>query len=62
MIELKYLKKEQAEKLEEKQEEAKKQIEEYAQLEEIENLPNLNCYTIVAVNDKLYMQQIEQKR
>ena len=57
MIEFKYLKKEQAEKLQEKQEEARKQIEEYAELEEIKDIPNLNCYTIVAVNDKLYVQK-----
>ena len=57
MIEFKYLKKEQAEKLQEKQEEARKQIEEYTELEEIKDIPNLNCYTIVAVNDKLYVQK-----
>ncbi len=57
MIEFKYLKKEQAEKLQEKQEEAKKQIEEYAELEEIKDILDLNFYTIVAVNDKLYVQK-----
>ena len=57
MIEFKYLKKEQAEKLQEKQEEARKQIEEYAELEEIKDIPNLSFYTIVAVNDKLYVQK-----
>ena len=57
MIEFKYLKKEQAEKLQEKQEEARKQIKEYAELEEIKDIPDLNCYTIVAVNDKLYVQK-----
>ena len=56
MIEFKYLKKEQAEKLQEKQEEARKQIEEYAELEEIKDISDLNFYTIVAVNDKLYVQ------
>ncbi len=59
MIEFKYLKKEQAEKLQEKQEEARKQIEEYAELEEIKDISDLNFYTIVAVNDKLYVQKIK---
>ena len=57
MIEFKYLKKEQAEKLQEKQEEARKQIEEYAEFEEIKDISDLNFYTIVAVNDKLYVQK-----
>ena len=58
MIEFKYLKKEQTEKLQEKQEEARKQIEEYAELEEIKDIPNLNFYTIVAVNDEIYVEKI----
>ena len=58
MIEFKYLKKEQAEKLQEKQEEARKQIEEYAELEEIKDISNLNFYTIVAINDEIYVEKI----
>ena len=58
MIEFKYLKKEEESKLQEKQEEAKKQIEEYAEMEEIKEIPNMNKYTIVAVNDKLYVEKI----
>lgn len=58
MIEFKYLKKEEESKLQEKQEEAKKQIEEYAEMEEIKEIPNMNKYTIVAVNDKLYVENI----
>ena len=58
MIEFKYLKKEEESKLQEKQEEAKKQIEEYAEMEEIKEIPNMNKYTVVAVNDKLYVEKI----
>ena len=58
MIEFKYLKKGEEDKLEEKQEEAKKQIEEYAKFKEIKEIPNLKCYTVVAVNDKIYVEYI----
>ena len=58
MIEFKYLKKEEESKLQEKQEEAKKQIEEYAEMEEIKEIPNMDKYTVVAVNDKLYIEKI----
>ena len=58
MIEFKYLKKEEKDKLKEKQEEAKKQIEEYGELEEIKDLKNINKYTVVAVNDEIYVEKI----
>ena len=58
MIEFKYLKKEEENKLKEKQEEARKQIEEYAEMEEIKEIPNMDKYTVVAVNDKLYIEKI----
>ena len=58
MIEFKYLKKDEGEKLQEKQEEAKKQIEEYGEFEEIKEIPKLHKYTVVAVNDKLYVEEI----
>ena len=38
--------------------EAKTQIEEYAEFEEIKNIPNLKKYTVIAVNDKLYVEEI----
>lgn len=57
MIEFKYLK-EESNLLQEKQDEAKKQIEEYAKFEEIKEIPNLNKYTVVAVNDKIYVEKI----
>ena len=58
MIEFKYLKKEEAGKLKEKQEEARKQIEEYKEFEEIKELENINSYTVVAVNDEIYVEKI----
>ena len=59
MIEFKYLKKEEENKLKEKQEEAKIQIQEYGEMEEIKELKNINKYTVVAVNDKIYVEKIE---
>ena len=58
MIEFKYLKKEEAGKLKEKQKEAKEQINEYMEFEEIKNIENLNCYTVVAVNDEIYVEKV----
>ena len=58
MIEFKYLKKGEEGKLQEKQEEAKKQIEEYAEFEEIKAIEKLSKYTVVAVNDKLYVEKM----
>ena len=60
MIEFKYLKKEEEGKLQEKQEEARRQIQEYMEFEEIKEIPNLNCYTVIAVNDKTYVEKIEK--
>ena len=59
MIEFKYLKKGEEEKLKEKQEEARKQIEEYGEMEEIKELRNIEKYTVVAVNDKIYVENIK---
>ena len=58
MIEFKYLKKEEKVKLKAKQEEARNQIKEYAEFEEINEIPNLNKYTVVAVNDKIFVEKI----
>ena len=58
MIEFKYLKKEEAGKLKEKQEEARNQIKEYIEFEEIKDIQNLNCYTVVAVNDEIYVEKV----
>ena len=59
MIEFKYLKKEDSAKLKEKQEEARKQIEEYGEFEEIKELKNIYKYTVVAVNDEIYVEKID---
>ena len=59
MIEFKYLKKEEEKRLKEKQVEAKKQIEEYGGFEEIKELKNIKKYTVVAVNDKIYVEKVE---
>ncbi len=58
MIELKYLKKEDSGKLAEKQQEAREQIERYSEFEDIKNIPDLVKYTIVAVNDEIYVEKI----
>ena len=58
MIEFKYLKKDEKDKLKEKQEEARKQIEEYGEFEEIKDLKNIVKYTVVAVNDEIYVEKI----
>ena len=58
MIEFKYLKKGEKDKLEEKQKEAKEQIQEYSKFEEIKSIPKLRRYTVVAVNDELYIEEV----
>ena len=58
MIEFKYLKKGEKNKLEEKQKEAKKQIEEYSNFEEIKSIPKLKKYTVIAVNDEIFVEEI----
>ena len=58
MIEFKYLKKDEANKLKEKQEEAKDQIKRYSDLEEIKALKNIRKYTVVTVVDKIYVEEI----
>ena len=58
MIEFKYLKKGEEAKLQEKQKEAKDQIKEYGEFEEIKELKNINKYTVVAVNDKIYVEEV----
>ena len=59
MIEFKYLKKGEENKLKEKQEEAREQIERYSNLEEIKTLKNIRKYTIVTVKDKIYVEEIK---
>ena len=59
MIEFKYLKKGEENKLQEKQKEAREQIKEYGGFEEINELENIYKYTVVAVNDKIYVEEIK---
>ena len=40
----------------------RKQIEEYAKFEEIKEIQNLNKYTVVAVNDKIYVEKIQDSK
>ena len=58
MIEFKYLKKGEENKLEEKQKEAREQIKEYGEFEEIKELKNIYKYTVVAVNDNIYVEKV----
>ena len=58
MIEFKYLKKGEENKLEEKQKEAREQIKEYGGFEEIKELKNIHKYTVVAVNDNIYVEEV----
>lgn len=58
MIEFKYLKKGEENKLQEKQQEAKEQIKRYAEFEEIKTVEGLRKYAIVAVVDKVYVEEI----
>ena len=58
MIEFKYLKKTEENKLKEKQEKAREQIEKYSNTEEMKTIQNLNKYTVVIINDKIHVQKI----
>ena len=58
MIEFKYLKKTEENKLKEKQEEARKQIEKYSNTEEMKAIQNLNKYIVVVINDKIHVEKI----
>ena len=58
MIEFKYLKKGEEGMLEQKQVEAKEQIQEYAQFEDIKDIEKMHKYTVVAVVDKIYVEEI----
>ena len=58
MIEFKYLKKEEANKLKEKQEEGIKQLKEYAELEEIKAIEGLRKYCVVAVGADVIVSEL----
>ncbi len=62
LLEFKYIKQEDYDKnqeiLKEKQQEAKEQIERYRQAEEIKMIPNLKCYTVVVIKDRIETEEI----
>ena len=58
MIEFKYLKKNEFQRLTEKQKEAKEQIERYGEFGDIKNIKGLSKYTIVVVNDTVYVEKV----
>lgn len=58
MIEFRYLKKDEAGKLTEKQKEAREQIERYSEFEDIKDIEGLSKYTVVVVNDEVYVEKI----
>ena len=58
MIEFKYLKKGEKGNLEKMQQEAKSQIEEYSNYEDIKDIQRLRKYTVVAVVDEIYVEEI----
>ena len=63
LLEFKYIKQEDYEKdksiLKQKQEEAKEQVIRYQITEEIKQIPKLKCYTVVAIKDKLFVENID---
>ena len=62
LIEFKYLKQEDYDKnpelLNEKQKEAKEQLEKYKNTEEIKMIPKLRSYSVVAIKDKLIVEEV----
>ncbi len=58
MIEFKYLKKENADKLKEKEEEAIKQLKEYAEFDEIKEIENLSKYAVIAVGAEVKVVRV----
>ncbi len=58
MIEFKYLKKDEANKLKEKQEEGIKQLKEYAELEEVKAIEGLRKYCVVAVGADVMVSEV----
>lgn len=58
MIEFKYLKKIEENKIEEVLSKTKEQIREYSEFEEVKNIDSLRKYVIVCVNSKVYMEEV----
>ena len=66
LIEFKYIKQEDYDKkpelLKEKQKEAKEQLKKYKKTEEIKMIPKLRSYAVVAIKDKLMIEEEELKK
>ena len=64
LIEFKYIKQEDYEKdnslLKNKQDEARNQIEKYKNTDEIKLIPNLKCYSVVAIKDRLEVKEVKK--
>ena len=58
MIEFKYLKKEEKDKLEQVKKEAREQVLEYAKTEEMQEIEKLHKYTVVCVVDEVYIEEV----
>ncbi len=58
LIEFKYLKKSEENLLEETKAKAREQILEYSNLEKIKSIQKLKKYTVVAVVDELYVDEV----
>ena len=58
MIEFKYLKKGNRRNIQKAQEEAREQIIKYSNTEEMRQIEKLKKYTVVAVVDKIYVEEI----
>lgn len=58
MIEFKYLKKEDAGRLMDKQKEARAQIEKYGEFDDIKSIDGLNRFTVVVVNDEVFVERV----
>ena len=62
LLEFKYIKQEEYNKnpelLKQKQQEAKTQLERYTKKEELKAIPNLRCYAIVVIKDKIEVEEL----
>ena len=58
IIEFKYLKKEEENKLQEKLQEAKEQLEKYSSFDEFAKIKKLKKYAVVAIVDKIYVEEV----
>ena len=61
LLEFKYIKQEDYDKnteiLKERQQEAREQLEDYKNSDEMKMIPNLKCYSVVAIKDRLIVEK-----